>query len=218
MKIFNILQCMIRPSGLRAFVNSLSRTAVILDIGCGNESSIFYKSISSMIVIDGVDIQDYNQTAKSKNLYRKYLISNPDKFAEFINSLDTQYDAVISNHNLEHCDNPRAVLEAMINVLKPDGRLFLATPSLKSLSFPSREGTLYFFDDNTHNKPITFEIIEPVMSHFGVYIEKSHNGYRPYVWRFIGFILEPISSLKRKVLLGTWDFWGFELIVWAKKK
>ena len=218
MKISNEIQCILRPLGLRSFINSLSDSASILDIGCGNESSKFYKSIYPNLTVDGIDIQDYNQTFESKFLYRNYIISKPNEFSESISSLGIQYDAIISNHNLEHCNNPAAVLEAMIKVLRVGGVIFIATPSKKSLNFPSRIGTLNFNDDVTHREPISLDFIKLKMISLDMKIYKLCDGYQPTAWRIIGFLMEPISFLKRKVLLGTWDYWGFELILWVKKE
>ena len=43
----------------------------------------------------------------------------------------------------------------MKKCLKKGGIIYLVTPSEKSIDFPSREGTLNYYDDKTHKyKPI----------------------------------------------------------------
>ncbi len=64
---------------------------------------------------------------------------------------DGSYDFVILNHVLEHMRDPAAVLAAICSKLKPGGYIWIAFPSLRSLSLPSSEDeTLQFCDDPTH--------------------------------------------------------------------
>ena len=65
----NIIQSTLRPKGLRSFISSLNKNYVrLLDVGCGNESSIFIKNINPAIDVHGIDICDYNQSVLSKRL------------------------------------------------------------------------------------------------------------------------------------------------------
>jgi hypothetical protein len=41
--------------------------------------------------------------------------------------------------------------------------------------------------------------------------------YQPFILALLGLLLEPISMLTRKKLPGTWELYGFESIIWAKK-
>ncbi|MEM3334256.1 MAG: methyltransferase domain-containing protein [Thermoplasmata archaeon] len=45
--------------------------------------------------------------------------------------LNQEYDAVISAHNLEHCNDRYGTLEAMLKVIKVGGKLYLSFPSKK---------------------------------------------------------------------------------------
>lgn len=45
----------------------------------------------------------------------------------------------------------------------------------------------------------------------------SKKGYKPFYYFIMGGGMELFSRRKGKVLKGTWDFWGFETIIWAKK-
>jgi hypothetical protein len=47
-------------------------------------------------------------------------------------------DAVISSHNLEHCDDPAAVRDSMVVALRPGSSLFLAFPCEESVRVPRR--------------------------------------------------------------------------------
>jgi len=41
--------------------------------------------------------------------------------------------------------------------------------------------------------------------------------YQPIGLYFIGFLVEPFSKLFNKVLIGTWEYYGFETIIIARK-
>ena len=128
-------------------------------------------------------------------------------------------DAVISSHNLEHCENPIAVIEAMAVALKPQGRLYLAFPSEASVGFPSRRGSLRFSDDPTHRAPPSWTDVIRQLSSSGMTMDFAARRYRPWVAAGVGAVLEPVSMLSRRVMpLGsTWALWGFESVIWATK-
>jgi len=126
------------------------------------------------------------------------------------------FDVIISNHNIEHCNNPNGTFSAMIDRLVSGGQLFIATPSIRSIDFPSRNGTLNFYDDKTHIKPIDLMNLFRAESHriqCTYYSESS----QPLFWRTIGWFNEFFSVRKNKTMLGTWDYYGFEQIIWIKK-
>ncbi len=83
------------------------------------------------------------------------------------------------------------------------GYYYMVFPSEKSTNFPRRDGTLNFFDDSTHQSPPTFrDICNEIEKNNGEILKKIEN-YKPLIPYFIGFILEPISIIKRKVLMET---------------
>jgi hypothetical protein len=48
----------------------------------------------------------------------------------------------------------------------------------------------------------------------------SKRSYKPAINYLFGLLLEPLSKIMKKVLwstYGTWAYWGFETIIWAKK-
>lgn len=93
----------LRPWGKSAFLLSLPHHCRVLDVGCGNNSPYKTKKLCPKCYYTGIDISDYNQT--ELNCADQYVILNPEKFAEGIRTLGSAYEAVISSHNLEHCDH-----------------------------------------------------------------------------------------------------------------
>jgi 2-polyprenyl-3-methyl-5-hydroxy-6-metoxy-1,4-benzoquinol methylase len=215
--IIHKIQCKLRPRGLRSFLDiSEKKYLTILDVGCGNRSSIFINSINARFEIHGIDVADYNQTHESMRKYFNYHITKPVDFSYSIKNMNVNFDYIISNHNIEHCNNPLETFDAMIERLTPGGYMFVATPSIKSINFPSREGTLNFYDDITHKHPIDLRKL------LALHADKVEciffdESYRPFFWRIVGFACEFLSRLNSKVMLGTWDYYGFEQIMWLRK-
>jgi SAM-dependent methyltransferase len=122
----------------------------ILDIGCGNNSPTVTKRWFPGCHYTGADIQRYNLTREDDAAMDAfYLLGTDGSGYEAIP--DGSYDLVIVNHVLEHMTAPAPVLAALCAKLKPGGYIWIAFPSLRSLSLPSSEDeTLQFCDDPTH--------------------------------------------------------------------
>ena len=45
----------------------------------------------------------------------------------------------------------------------------------------------------------------------------SRKSNQPILMRLIGELTEPFSKIQNKVLSGTWEKWGFESLIIAKK-
>jgi SAM-dependent methyltransferase len=149
----------------------------------------------------------------------EYRITSPSQFAAAIASEVGTMDAVISAHNLEHCDEPAAVLAAMCGALTRSGKLYLSFPCAESVHFPSRRGTLQFSDDPTHREPPLWAAVLVDLEKSGMKVEWQNRRYRPAVPLVLGALLEPISAMNQRVMpLGsTWALWGFESVIWATK-
>ena len=198
-----------------AFLIHLPNRARILDIGCGNNSPQITKTIKPSSYYVGIDIEDYNQEKGSVKFADEYLLCTPENFSKTILSADGVFDAVISAHNIEHCNAPFDTLSAMCTKVKKGGKLFMAFPSEKSVHFPSRKGTLNFYDDKSHIYLPEFDkIVKKIESSEFEIIFKCPS-YRPLGLRLIGTIKD--LFVKKHVTQSTWAHYGFEAIIWAKK-
>ena len=212
----NKLKILLRPRGKASYISSLPKNAKILDVGCGNNSPYVTKSILPSCQYTCIDIDDYNQ--KKLNIADEYILVPPDGFTKKIGEFSDQFDAVISSHNLEHCNDRLGVLNAMLDSLKSNGSIFLSFPTSSSTSFPNRAGTLNYFDDPTHQgDPPDFDSIVDLLKANKFKINYSQKQYQPLILYCLGFICEPISKISKKVMRGTWEFWGFESIIIATK-
>lgn len=206
----------INPINKVDFLRSLAPNAAILDVGCGNNSPFLTKQILPECNYTGLDIGDYNQQRPIR--VDKYVITSPGNFASEIEKFSNSFDAVISTHNLEHCDERDRVLQAMLGALRVGGKIYLSFPCEQSVKFPRRRGTLNYYDDETHKKfPPDFRSTLDKLQEFGFELNCVIKNYSPRLYWFIGFIQEPISKLRNQVMRGTWPYYGFESIIIATK-
>jgi len=200
------------------FLRIINHNGRLLDVGCGNNSPYNIKMSYPNIVYTGVDVGDYNQTAP--NLADNYIVVKPEEFAEAIANLPEFYDTVISSHNLEHCNDREKTLDAMINKLKPGGYLYLSFPTEESINFPGpRKGCLNYYDDSSHNgTPPNYNKIISTLKVNKMRILFAKRSYKPFFAYLYGFFQEARSKKDQEVKIGTWAYWGFETIIWAKKE
>ncbi len=156
---------------------------------------------------------------RTENLMDAYFVCSPDSFSDGILSLGGAFDAVVSSHNLEHCDSPVAVLEAMCRSVREGGLLYLAFPSEATVGFPHREGCLSFHDDGSHRHLPKFESVLGTLISRGFRVERQvrrNRGTMRVLW-LLGALQEPWSRWRGRVLRGTWYFWGFESVIVARR-
>lgn len=203
--------------GREKFLKQLSGASKILDVGCGNDSPRLTKDILPKCYYVGLDIGDYNQ--HHQDLADEYIITSPQFFSDKIAEFSGEFDAVVSAHNLEHCDDRDGVLINMLKAVKPGGMLYLAFPSRDSLNFPSRQGTLNYYDDGTHKGlPPDFGKTISVITEMGCEIIFASSRYQPALRWLIGLYHESKSAAAKHVDTETQAFWGLECVIWARKK
>jgi SAM-dependent methyltransferase len=207
----------IRERRRHDFLVELVDGADVFDIGCGNDSPYKFKAVRPDIRYVGLDVVDYNQEHEPTEYADEYLSVPADGFLAAIRERPNQFDAVVSSHNLEHCHDPDGVVTAMTRALRPGGRIYLAFPSAATLNMPSREGTLNFWDDDTHVRPPDYQRVLDLLAAEDVTIDFSAKRYRPPARLAVGVLTEPISRVRKKVMPGTWALYGFETVIWGTK-
>jgi SAM-dependent methyltransferase len=203
--------------GKHAFVSALARNGRVLDVGCGNNSPAWFKKVRPDLYYVGIDIGDYNQAQNPSRFADEYLLTSPEDFAGRIEAFGGQMDAVVSAHNLEHCNEPDRVLHAMVKALKPGGKLYLSFPCEESVRFPHRGGCLNFFDDHTHKIVPSWANTQEAIRGAGAILEFAAKRYRPLPLVLRGLFLEPLSAYRGHTFPdgSTWALYGFESIIWA---
>jgi SAM-dependent methyltransferase len=202
--------------GYYKFLKRIKPKEVFLDIGPGGDAPYLKRIIPKSKYI-GVDIIGYDPVLHGT--MERYIETTPEKFAETIKTLKNSIDVAFSKHNLEHCNNMIETIKAIALSLKSGGRIFIAFPSERSVKFPSRRGTLNYYDDKQHKgEPPVFSDVIRTLENEGIKIEYKSDAYKPMFLFLIGMALEPISALLRKNMIGTWSFWGFEAVIWGIKE
>lgn len=210
------LKAFLRPHAKIYFILKIDHFSSILDVGCGNNSPLITKLLKPQCYYTGIDIHDYNQA--SINCADEYIIFKKESFHNGISTLPLKYDIVICNHNIEHVNNRKKTLISIFSKIKDNGQIYLAFPSKKTINLPSRKPILNYFDDDTHKgKPPDFFYLIKLLKKNNFEIIYSTENYQPFFLYFIGFLLEPISRILNRNLLGTWVYHGFESIIIAKK-
>lgn len=218
-KIASMIESVIDPYGKYYFLNNLKNNDTILDVGCGNVTYKYVEQLNSKLKYTGVDIvSDYFEDSSYYKLNFIHFVK-PNDFTSYLVNMPSQYSVVLSIHNIEHCFNPEIIWQTMLEKLELNGVLYLRTPSTISVNFPSRKGTLNFYDDKTHTKPIQFEqYLENLdKSKYEVVVYKDPY-YGSKLSYLIGLVFEPVSVLLKKVLSKvTWHYWGFETLLVIKR-
>ena len=206
------------PHSRGKFLKIINQRGTLLDVGCGNNSPYNIKTKLPDIVYTGIDVGDYNQTKPM--LADNYIITSPETFADKIMEFKNEFDTVICSHNLEHCNDRNKTLESITNALKSGGYLYLSFPSENSVHFPGpRSGCLNYYDDSSHKDvPPQFDEVIAKLKNNSMKILFAAKSYKPIGEYIIGFLNERQSRKEKVIKRGTWAYWGFETIIWARKR
>lgn len=135
---------------------------------------------------------------------------------------DSSFDFIVLHHVVEHMTTPAPILATICSKLKPGGYIWIAFPSLRSLSLPSAEGTLQFCDDPTHVYIPDIREISNVLLANGVNVLHSGRS-RSFVREMIGAMVLPWALLRKMITgrlsgKGLWYILGFEDHVFGQRK
>ena len=197
------------------FIKSLSKNSHVLDIGCGNISPKVFFAISNAKYY-GIDITKNNKYFKGNGLF--YSSSSHQFVKDIKHVLDKHpIDTILSNHNLEHCEDWKKQIEIIVK-MKKIKRVFFAFPSSSSINLPkSKSGNLNFYQDKTHISVPDIDYISSLMKSNNWNFKVCVREYKPLFPYFVGFLWHPIFLLtgRQSPLYGTYSFLGFESVIWA---
>jgi SAM-dependent methyltransferase len=193
----------------------------ILDIGCGNNSPSTTKQWFKDCTYHGADIEHYNNNASDIALIDKFYLLGVDG-SGYEQIPDASFDFIILHHVVEHMMDPAPILVKICAKLKPGGFIWIAFPSLKSLSLPSAEGTLQFCDDPTHVHVPTVHDVSNVLLRNSVRVLNAGRS-RYLVRSVLGVVLLPMALMKKWATgrfsgKGLWYILGFEDHVFGQRR
>ena len=193
----------------------------ILDIGCGNNSPSTTKHWFPGCHYAGADIARYNNSDQDIAAIDAFYLLGVDG-SGYAAIPDSSYDFVILNHVVEHMEDSAPILSTICAKLKPGGYIWIAFPSLCSLSLPPAAGSLQFCDDPTHvYVPDVREVSNVLLAND---VKVLHAGRsRDFIRELIGAAILPFAFLKRLVTgrlsaKGLWYILGFEDHVFGQRK
>jgi len=122
----------------------------ILDIGCGNNSPSITKHWFPGCHYSGADIQHYNNSDDDLDAMDAFYPLGVDG-SGYALIPDRNFDYILLHHVVEHMPDPYPILAQICKKLRPGGYLWVAFPSVATLTFPhAATGTLHFCDDQSH--------------------------------------------------------------------
>lgn len=209
------------PMKFRYVRGRLPAGARILDIGCGNGSPTATRRWFPGCHYAGADIQRYNLSDADLAAMDAYFPLSVDG-SGYDAIPASSYDFVILNHVIEHMADPRPVVATLCGKLKPGGYLWIAFPSVRSLSLPhSVDETLNFYDDPTHICLPNVEEIAGIVRASGVEVLDAGRS-RETLLTTIADTFKLGKRLLKKLITGKfsgrgmWYILGFEDHVFAR--
>ena len=194
----------------------------VLDIGCGNHSPTITKRWLKNCIYTGADIAEYNLNADDRLAMDEFVIVGADG-SGYEQISDGTYDLVLMSHVIEHMRDPLPIVAALCRKLKPGGYIYLAFPSVRSLSLPAASDTaLNFCDDPTHIRIADVrEIAQTMLDNDMRVIQAGRSKDMPRY--LLGAMLYPYALLHRAVTgrmrgRGLWHYLGFEDMVLGQRR
>ena len=195
----------------------------ILDIGCGNHSPSITKRWFPSCHYAGADIQRYNLSGADLAAMDEFFELGADG-SGYDAIQAASYDLVFLNHVVEHMAEPAPVVAALCTKLKPEGYIWIAFPSLRSLSLPhSVDETLSFCDDPTHVRVPDVREIANILLANGVNIVHAGRS-REGLLTTLGDTVKLVKRLAVRAFTGRfsgrglWYLLGFEDHVLGRRK
>lgn len=192
---------------------------VLLDIGAGNHSASKTKKWFPNCEYHGLDLnKNYNNDENDfKQMKSFYELNLEDLNLDIVPN--AHFDFIMMAHVIEHLKNGEEVLVKLLAKLKPGGYLYVEYPGIKSTQLPRMNGTLNFFDDETHVR--VYSLTELYNLFLKNNTEIIKGGTRRYMPNILMMPFKVIHNLIKygKILPSIfWDFFGFAEFILIKKK
>lgn len=201
------------------FISLLPEKAVVLDIGCGDgHFQTRLREYRQDLQFISVDKCDFSDKFPAKTFHKM------DITTEALPISSGTVDAVFCAHVLEHIYPHTLILSEVRRVLKPNGSVYIETPSTRSLFIPSpwiwsrRKGTINFFDDPTHIRPFTRQSLHCIGKE--IRLKQIKTGFaRNWLYCLLApmiFVYSIIKNDKQMFATTLWSVTGWCVYLWGK--
>ncbi len=140
-------------------IQDLEGCQKVLEIGCGRGDFVSRLCRDLKLSAQGIEL---NKSAIAHAQAKNIPVWNINLY-ELIHEKKSYFDAVCTFQVLEHVSEPKKFIEAMIELLKPGGKLIIAVPN--SESFPKYSDSV-LLDQPPHHmtkwSPKTFKVLESI--------------------------------------------------------
>lgn len=189
----------------------------ILDVGCGQVSPVLFRRQFRNADYTGLDFVDFPASSPASLAANRLLKVDLEAATE--DQLPRgPFDLVMLAHVLEHLRDPLKILRWSVQVVRPRGIVYVAYPAEDSSQFPSRRGTLNFYDDPTHRTVVrTSEVCGALVGSGCTIVETGRSRTAR------GILVAPLRVLVAPLTGGVtgpmlWELYGFEAYAIGRKR
>jgi ubiquinone/menaquinone biosynthesis C-methylase UbiE len=164
-----------KVAALFRFIRGLPQGALVLDVGCGTGGLL------ELIERERSDLSTYGVDIGTPPMYRpKGQFAHASAFE--LPFPDNSFDLVTCAHVIEHLQDPMPALKEFVRVCKPQGAIYIETPSQRAALMPFG---FSFWDDPTHVRPYTTVSLEWLLKDVGL-VEVKRGVKRSMAGVFFG--------------------------------
>ena len=140
-------------------------------MGCGNRSCEITRHWLNIQEYVGMDREYWNDDRSGYEGVDRMIFGDLDDSSSFSEVPDNYFDLVIMNHVIEHLCHGELALASLFPKLRPGGVIYIETPDIRTLNFPSATGFLNFYDDSTHQRVYEIKALVTEMMRIGFVIK-----------------------------------------------
>lgn len=190
----------------------------LLDIGAGNHSASKYKEAFPNCEYHGVDLdKNYNNDESDFKTMNSFYEMDLTKL-DFSSIPDNYFDFIMMAHIIEHLYNGDDVIKYLLPKLKSGGKIYIEYPGIVSTKLPSMNGTLNFYDDDTHVRVYSVQEIRDLLKDSCDIISSGTRRNLAFLLAMPFKIVFNLIQFKKPSGDMFWDILGFAEYVYAQKR
>jgi predicted SAM-dependent methyltransferase len=213
------------PTKLQAARKHFKKEPIkVLDVGCGNRSCEITRHWLNIKEYVGVDREYWNGDGAGYEGIDRMVFTDIDADPQLADVEDDAFDLIILNHVIEHLRYGEIVLAGLYKKVRSGGMIYIETPDIATLNYPSAIGFMNFYDDPTHQRVYEVRALVAKMMRVGFTIRqfgRRRDWRRMILFSIPMLIFNLVYSLpikKRLDARGLMDLFGIASYVVAEKR